>query len=80
MCTTKDNLEAMKIDIDQRMMPLVLQEAIKVCRALSIRYLWVDCLCIIQDDVSDWESESALMSLVYGHALVNLHFKFSFLI
>ncbi|KAH8163482.1 hypothetical protein CIB48_g4761 [Xylaria polymorpha] len=40
-------------------------DAVEVTRALSISYLWVDALCIIQDDVSDWEKESSAMADVY---------------
>jgi hypothetical protein len=32
-----------------------IQDAIKICRGLEIRYLWVDSLCIIQDDAQDWQ-------------------------
>ena len=30
-----------------------------------MRYLWIDSLCIIQDDHDDWETESPRMSQVY---------------
>jgi hypothetical protein len=51
-------------------MSRVLQDAITVCRAFSVRYLWVDALCIIQDeeDTSDWEKESDRVGEVYQHA------------
>ncbi|KIL90150.1 hypothetical protein FAVG1_06889 [Fusarium avenaceum] len=32
------------------------------------RYLWVDALCIIQDDEHDWQVESSKMSEVYSNA------------
>lgn len=33
-----------------------LQDAIKVVYSLGLRFLWVDSLCIIQDDPQDGES------------------------
>lgn len=46
----------------------VIRDAIIVARALSIPYLWIDAVCIIQDDQTDWEKESALMADIYRHA------------
>lgn len=36
--------------------------------SLGIRYVWIDSICIIQDDNSDWESEAKMMSAYYQHA------------
>ena len=49
-------------------LPLSFSDAIDVCRYLGYRYLWIDSLCIIQDDNKDWERESGLMAVVYGNA------------
>jgi hypothetical protein len=51
-------------------MSAVMKDSITVCRALSVRYLWIDALCIIQDpiDSSDWERESERVGQVYHHA------------
>ncbi|KAI1136820.1 HET-domain-containing protein [Hypoxylon sp. FL0543] len=50
----------------------ILRDAIIVSRALRIRYLWVDAVCIIQDDVEDWDRESSLMSLVFQNAALTI--------
>ncbi len=41
-------------------------------RILEIRYLWIDALCIVQDDEDDWVREAALMANVYGSAVLNI--------
>lgn len=41
------------------------QDAITVTRHLGFRYIWIDSLCIIQDEKYDWEMEAANMALVY---------------
>ncbi|MCJ1466391.1 hypothetical protein MMC07_005010 [Pseudocyphellaria aurata] len=56
--------------IDQ--LPKTFQDAIKFTRALQVRYLWIDALCIIQDSVVDWLRESLLMSSVYSNSWLNL--------
>jgi len=53
-------------------LPPTFQQAVIVTRYLGIRYLWIDSLCIMQDSKDDWETESALMASVYGHAVVNI--------
>ncbi|KAK1828729.1 heterokaryon incompatibility protein-domain-containing protein, partial [Podospora conica] len=53
-------------------LPPTFQQAVIVTRCLGIRYLWIDSLCIMQDSKEDWETESALMASVYGHAIVNI--------
>jgi hypothetical protein len=38
----------------------------------AFKYLWIDSLCIIQDDADGWELESARMSSVYGCSSINI--------
>jgi hypothetical protein len=52
--------------------PQSIQDAIQVCRNIGVRYLWVDALCIIQDDDRDKKDQIALMDEIYGHALAVL--------
>ncbi|KAH7411560.1 heterokaryon incompatibility protein-domain-containing protein [Phaeosphaeria sp. MPI-PUGE-AT-0046c] len=48
------------------------QDAIVVARDLRIPYIWIDSLCIVQDDNDDWLREAATMSSVYGHSTLNI--------
>ncbi|KAF8858406.1 hypothetical protein BDZ45DRAFT_651428 [Acephala macrosclerotiorum] len=48
------------------------QDAINFTRGLEFSYIWIDSLCIVQDDEDDWFRESSLVSNVYGNAVVNL--------
>ncbi|KAI0179569.1 HET-domain-containing protein [Hypoxylon sp. FL1284] len=50
----------------------VMQDAVDVCRSLDIPYLWVDAVCIIQDDKADWERESAQMADIYQNAYITI--------
>ncbi len=44
------------------------QEAIYVTRQLGVNYLWVDSLCIVQDDHEDWDLEARRMAAIYEGA------------
>jgi hypothetical protein len=53
-------------------LPQTFQDAIIITRALSVQYLWIDSICIIQDDRNDWETESRLMEQLYSCAYVTI--------
>jgi hypothetical protein len=49
-----------------------IQDAISVARSVSIPFVWVDALCIIQDDKRDKRREIANMGDIYRHATVTI--------
>ncbi|KAF2801061.1 HET-domain-containing protein, partial [Melanomma pulvis-pyrius CBS 109.77] len=49
-------------------LPKTFQDAINVTRRLCIQYLWIDSLCILQDNEDDWATESGRMGHIYAHA------------
>ena len=53
-------------------LPMLYQDAVTACKHLEIRYLWIDSLCIIQDQELDWTREIATMGAVYSNALCNI--------
>jgi hypothetical protein len=53
-------------------LPKTFIDSIEVCRQLGIKYLWIDALCIIQDDPSDWINEAAKMDEVFQRASIVL--------
>ena len=50
--------------------PKTIRDAVLLTRELGLRYLWVDSLCIIQDDNADWEYEATHMCTTYSQAVV----------
>ncbi|KAG5661964.1 hypothetical protein KAF25_004203 [Fusarium avenaceum] len=54
--------------IDDSELPLNFKDAITVARGVGVRYIWIDSLCIIQDDEDDWNVESIKMEQVYSNA------------
>ncbi|KAI1177755.1 HET-domain-containing protein [Nemania sp. FL0916] len=66
------NFSRLKNGIKESELPGNFADAARVCVRLGIRYLWIDSLCIIQDSRDDWREQSALMHLVYSHALITI--------
>ncbi|KAM0650507.1 hypothetical protein ACHAO3_004475 [Verticillium nonalfalfae] len=54
------------------LLPATFRDAIAVTKMLGVRFLWIDSLCIIQDDKDDWRSEAAHMATIYESALVTI--------
>ena len=48
----------------------VFQDTIRLSLRLDLNYIWIDSLCIIQGDETDWLAESPKMSAIYENAYV----------
>lgn len=65
---TKDTLSVLPCSNSTSILCPLYTDAVIVCRKLDIKYLWIDSLCIIQDDPDDWECKAAKMADVYKGA------------
>jgi hypothetical protein len=68
--TITSTLERHMAGIEISHLSPTLKDAIKVTRSLGIEFLWVDSLCIIQDDPEDVATEISRMSEYYENAFV----------
>lgn len=66
--TTKKNLSERMKGIPLTSLPATLCEAILTARSLGFEYIWIDALCIIQDDDEDWANEASIMHELYSRA------------
>lgn len=66
--TEKVNIESHKRGIPLDNLPKTFQDAVELTKSIGLRYVWIDSLCIIQDDIHDWEKEAAKMAHVYRNA------------
>lgn len=71
--TTKQTLKDRVREILMDDLPATFRDAIVVTRHLGIRYLWIDAICITQDDMDeDWPREASRMRDYYANAILNL--------
>ncbi|KAL7790949.1 heterokaryon incompatibility protein domain-containing protein [Trichoderma ceciliae] len=68
----KNNIAELVKDMKIDRLPKTYQDAIKVTRQLGIQFIWIDSLCIIQDDPDDWEREAKRMEGVFALAYCTL--------
>ncbi|KAI1388268.1 heterokaryon incompatibility protein-domain-containing protein [Hypoxylon trugodes] len=70
--TTRATLDSMQEGVDIQELSRTIQDAIHVTHNLKIPYLWVDALCIVQDDDRQKLIEINRMGAIYGSALVTI--------
>jgi hypothetical protein len=70
--TTTATLEQYSICLPSDKLPQTIRDAINITRSLAIRYLWVDALCILQDNTDDKTVEIGEMGRIYRNAMVTI--------
>jgi Heterokaryon incompatibility protein (HET) len=66
------SISAFTDGISLDIMPPMFQDAVFITRRLGFRYLWIDCLCIVQDSREDWLAESLRMGNIYKNAVITI--------
>ncbi|KAI0005797.1 heterokaryon incompatibility protein-domain-containing protein [Xylariaceae sp. FL0662B] len=71
----KSNLETLIRPSRIDMWDKTYRDAIAITRMLGVRYLWIDALCIMQQEdgddgagLADWNKQAPLMGIIYAHA------------
>lgn len=54
------------------LLPPTFRDAAIVATRLSIQYLWIDSLCILQDSLEDWARQAKQMATVYSNGYLNI--------
>ncbi|PMD45928.1 HET-domain-containing protein [Hyaloscypha variabilis F] len=70
--TTTYNLQQRKARIAMEELSPVFRDAIQLCRLIGCGYIWIDSLCIIQDNDLDWIEQSQDMAQIYSNAYFNI--------
>jgi hypothetical protein len=72
--TTKSNFKSLRLrgalagKANHSLLPRTVTDAISFTRMMHQRYLWVDRLCIVQDDPSSLEKQLGQMSSIYANS------------
>ncbi|KAL4724453.1 hypothetical protein ACLX1H_009069 [Fusarium chlamydosporum] len=66
--TTKGNLLQNMEGIPLESLSAVMRDAISVCRCLAHEYIWIDALCIVQNDEGDQAEQTAIINAIFSNA------------
>lgn len=70
--TTKASLARLKDGIKFEECSETFYQAIQLTRRLEMNYIWIDSLCIVQDDKEDWAREASKMASFYENAVLTV--------
>ena len=68
LCTTKRTIASFRKGIALEDLPPVLSDAAEVTRKLGEKYIWIDRLCIQQDNALDWQENASIMARIFEQA------------
>lgn len=63
---------SLKQGFDLAALDATIRDAIIIVRLLGMQYIWIDALCIYQDDEEDWRQQAAQMCDIYGSSTLTL--------
>lgn len=66
------NLDAYQLSLPDKGVPKTILDAMWLSRKLGIRYLWVDRMCIVQDDEQDKSEHIEHMAYVFANACLTI--------
>jgi len=73
---TRSNLRALMrqngLSSVWEMLPKTITDAIDLAKSLEINYLWIDAICIVQDDETDMKDGIRKMDLIYEQAVATI--------
>jgi Heterokaryon incompatibility protein (HET) len=67
-----NNKDSFKVQIFWADIPLLFRDAIITTLTLGFKYIWIDSLCIIQDDVADWQTQALDMVSTYQQSALTI--------
>ena len=71
-CTMRSSIESHKLGISWTHLPRTFQDAVFFTRRLGLGFLWIDSVCIIQDDLKDWQLQSADIATIYRNGYITV--------
>ncbi|PGH05335.1 hypothetical protein GX51_03056 [Blastomyces parvus] len=68
----QDRLKEKSLNEDNCELPQTIKDAMSIVRSLGERYLWIDLLCIVQDDLDTKYHDIRNMDIVYGKSFATI--------
>ncbi|KAH6881297.1 heterokaryon incompatibility protein-domain-containing protein [Alternaria rosae] len=69
---TTESLKSLHDGVSVSKLKPTFRDMVTVMRRLGVCLIWIDCLCIVQDDTEDWKRESASMGKIYANSWLNI--------
>ncbi|KAL9070496.1 MAG: hypothetical protein Q9157_005794 [Trypethelium eluteriae] len=66
------NINQLQSGIAFGSLPTSYKEGITLARRLGLQYIWIDSLCIVQDDEADWRREAAQMANIFRYGEISI--------
>jgi hypothetical protein len=70
--TSQSTRATFEESIPEGPLPRTFRDAVEIARSLDIPYLWIDALCIVQDDAEEWQQEAAKMQHIYSGSFLTI--------
>ena len=70
--TTKENEKEHMEGVTLHYLPRTFRDAARISLAIGVPYIWIDSLCIVQDDKDDWHREASRMGDIYEGSDLNI--------
>ena len=67
----RENIQLFQEEIPADGLTKTFKDVILAASRLGFQYVWIDSLCIIQDNSEDWEREASMMADVYAGSKLN---------
>lgn len=72
LLTTKSNFSAHVAGIPWDKFPRTMKDAMSLALELGVKFIWIDAVCIVQDDTDDWTEQAAQFGRIYENALLTV--------
>ena len=71
--TVKSNVDERMLHFDTKILPQTIRDALRVTAGLGLQHMWIDSLCIVQDNAEDWTHEVTRMGDIYSgcHVMIS---------
>ncbi|WYZ34272.1 hypothetical protein EsH8_I_000548 [Colletotrichum jinshuiense] len=69
---SSSNIDQFRRGVTFSNLPQTFKDFAVIARRFGIRYVWIDCFCIVQDSRDDWEAEAPMMRHIYANSACNI--------
>jgi hypothetical protein len=70
--TTNKTYRRLKKGVDIKYLPATFSQAAMLANCLNVEYIWIDSICVLQDDDDDWAEQTSKMAEIYGNAYLTI--------